>query len=348
MSDQPGPSKRIKFNDSNFEDTVMRWYNEIDEDASDVGSGDENIVSDHDSCSEEGLSISGEIDAEEQELEDCIEEKKNKNSTAVNKSPAKVFYGKNKFKWKSEPDTPRRKTPKHNIIMHLPGLRGPAMQSTTATSALIWSYFLDDDMLTTVVYFTNRKLSQMAVNYKNKSRNFPSRLPIPMSVNDHVDSDENVPTINSIFVDVPPVTQDEVAKATRTDPILDKETDFLATTIHANKEGLIRDTATPPRTIISDAAAVNSPRPKWSSSVAPASSLLSNNNCNPACSSVTLSSSSFADVLQIVSPAAVSDVTRRDKRERRKKEKSVILTSTTAKQALEETRSSNSSNVAAT
>ncbi|KAK4882284.1 hypothetical protein RN001_005603 [Aquatica leii] len=92
MSDQPGPSKRIKFSDSNFEDTVMRWYNEIDEDASDVGSGDENIVSDHDSCSEEGLSISGEIDAEEQELEDCIEEKKNKNSTAVNKSPAKVFY----------------------------------------------------------------------------------------------------------------------------------------------------------------------------------------------------------------------------------------------------------------
>ncbi|KAK4874630.1 hypothetical protein RN001_013990 [Aquatica leii] len=99
----------------------MRWYNEIDNDASDVGSGDENIVSGHDSCFKEGVSISGEIGAEKQELEDCTEKKEDTISNAANKSPDKVFYEKDKFKWKSEPDTPRRKTSKYNIMMNLPG-----------------------------------------------------------------------------------------------------------------------------------------------------------------------------------------------------------------------------------
>lgn len=54
MSSAPSLSKRIRYADPNYEETVLKWYEEIGDNSSDNSDFEENfaIQSDHDSESE--------------------------------------------------------------------------------------------------------------------------------------------------------------------------------------------------------------------------------------------------------------------------------------------------------
>nr|CAH7751100.1 unnamed protein product [Callosobruchus chinensis] len=54
MSENPGPSKKVRYGDPGFEETLMKWSEEVDSDDSDVEDcgTDEYEESEHDTNSE--------------------------------------------------------------------------------------------------------------------------------------------------------------------------------------------------------------------------------------------------------------------------------------------------------
>ncbi|KAK9737933.1 Transposase IS4 [Popillia japonica] len=121
----------------------MKWYEKVESEDSDIDEVSEfDIESEHDTNSEFDAS-------EDDESDDEV-------ATVTN------YYGRNPFKWVSEPLTQRSRTPRHNIVTHLPGLRGEARNiGNSATAIQIWKCLLSDNILEQVLKYINEKLSQM-------------------------------------------------------------------------------------------------------------------------------------------------------------------------------------------
>ena len=110
--------------------------------------------SDHDSVSEIHLSDENDSSADEVSSESDDE-------TSTN-----YYYGRNRFKWAKNSPVPS-KVRSHNIITHLPGLRGPALQSKPSSPLEAWSLLITDDMLGMILNYTNEKITELSANYGN-------------------------------------------------------------------------------------------------------------------------------------------------------------------------------------
>lgn len=153
-----GPSKRIRFTDKNFEETVMEWYNELNTDVSDIDNAPESefVESEHDTNSEISESES-DSDVDEHE--------------AVSVTDAKKYvYSKNRFRWCTSEAYPSSRTRKHNIVVKVPTIRGKGRELGDAADPYsVWNLLFSNDILSEIIQWTNCKLSQMRAQYKNES-----------------------------------------------------------------------------------------------------------------------------------------------------------------------------------
>ncbi|XP_050302765.1 piggyBac transposable element-derived protein 3-like [Anthonomus grandis grandis] len=172
-NDAPGPSKKIRFCDTDFESTGLRWLDEIENEMltaieSDEDSASESIYepSEHDTDTEQEGEEEEFANTDEQEDSEDYEEPVNQAS-----KKSRNFYGKNRFKWSSESFTSRSRTPKHNIVLRLPTLRGSAsLLGHEAQPFAVWNLLITDDMLKTILHWTNEKIKKQRANLKNSSR----------------------------------------------------------------------------------------------------------------------------------------------------------------------------------
>ncbi|CAH2003248.1 unnamed protein product [Acanthoscelides obtectus] len=81
-----GPSRRVRYGDPDFEETLLKLADEVDKDDSDIDSDAEFIYSDHESGSEQDM----DADCERLSTED--------DETSIGASTGNYFYGKNRFK----------------------------------------------------------------------------------------------------------------------------------------------------------------------------------------------------------------------------------------------------------
>ena len=131
MESRPSTSKRVKITDNDYEETVMKSLEEVEDDtlpdndelASDIESDCKLVIeSEHDSYSieEDRESDTNDIEREnENELNDETSKTSNENVSGADR---KQYFEKNKFSWTAEPSKPKRKTQKRNIISQRLGL----------------------------------------------------------------------------------------------------------------------------------------------------------------------------------------------------------------------------------
>lgn len=81
------------------------------------------------------------------------------------------YFGKNRFRWSSQPPVSRSRTLQHNIVQQPPGLkrnfRDVLNRNTTPSD--LWQLFFTDDMLREIVKHTNEKIRKIRPNYQNQS-----------------------------------------------------------------------------------------------------------------------------------------------------------------------------------
>lgn len=151
-NNRPGPS-RINPNDEKFEEVVTRWYEQCDSD-SDVDP-DFEIQSEHESESEQSLD---EDETADPKLED---------------TPTNYFVGKNNFRWCANQPPQNVRTRKHNIVMHLPGLRNPAKTLGNNPDILdVWRLIFNGAMVQELVQWTNEKIVKMRETYSASDASF--------------------------------------------------------------------------------------------------------------------------------------------------------------------------------
>lgn len=155
-----GPSKRVRYGDSDYDETLLKWYEEENDSGSDIDdiSPDFNIESEHDSNSE----IS--------EIEDCSESEEidDEDSAAGGKS---YIYGKNRYRWCTSEVRPSSRTRKHNIVIKVPILKAKAKElGDNANPLSVWNLLFSDNILKHIVQNTNHKLSAMRVKYSDNSK----------------------------------------------------------------------------------------------------------------------------------------------------------------------------------
>ena len=96
-------------------------------------------ISDADEPDETNPAFNSEHDTEsEQECDsdaDCVET----NEVVDNTESQRSFYGRNRFQWSSKEPVRNVRTPIHNIVVKLPGLKGRAkMLGDSCSPAQIW------------------------------------------------------------------------------------------------------------------------------------------------------------------------------------------------------------------
>nr|CAI5820503.1 unnamed protein product [Callosobruchus analis] len=102
MAHLPSTSKTVKFGDKDYETTLWRWFNEDDDDASDVDQVELDCAldCDHDSNSEQSASEAESNEATDMELDDNQDQKRNLGSSdRVENQNRNYYYGKNRYKW---------------------------------------------------------------------------------------------------------------------------------------------------------------------------------------------------------------------------------------------------------
>lgn len=104
-------SKRVRFGDRDFESVVTGWLDEIESDYSDIEEDEQDPTYQ---------------DSEESADEDLEALERNNDEQETNAPGKKAYYGKNRYKWSACAPIRNVRTPKHNIISHLPGLKGQA------------------------------------------------------------------------------------------------------------------------------------------------------------------------------------------------------------------------------
>lgn len=86
--------------------------------------------------------------------------------TDIFDGPSRYTYSKNRYKWSKIPPTTGR-TRSHNIIVHLPGLKGAARNCVEKTPYSFWNLLIDDDIINIIVECTNEKISELSFSYGN-------------------------------------------------------------------------------------------------------------------------------------------------------------------------------------
>lgn len=154
MDCNPGPSKRVKYGDKNYDQILTQWADEIESDASDIDSDSDFIPSAHESESE--------IEAEEVDQGNHEEDDVGETSTST------AFYGKNRFKWSSIPAVPKHtRTLQHNIVLKCPGLKNINVHS--ANPEQVWNLLFNERILNIILQYTNARLMKIKQKYKNTS-----------------------------------------------------------------------------------------------------------------------------------------------------------------------------------
>lgn len=153
-----GPSKRVRFGDKHFEETLQKWYDEVDSDASDIDNVPEDKFdnSDHDSASEQSEdSDDGEGDSDDEPL--------------INR--VKYFYGKNRCRWCKTEVRPSSRTRKHNIVIKVPVLKARAQRIGTKADPLsVWQLLFSDEIMDTVIRWTNKRLAKIRSEHTNQNK----------------------------------------------------------------------------------------------------------------------------------------------------------------------------------
>lgn len=80
----------------------------------------------------------------------------------IEKVPVKL-RGKNEFKWSGKMGKQSSRTPRRNLVIHLPGNKGAARGVTSGIAA--WSLFFTDDILNTIVSSTNKEIRLQRERY---------------------------------------------------------------------------------------------------------------------------------------------------------------------------------------
>ncbi|KAK9708169.1 hypothetical protein QE152_g27385 [Popillia japonica] len=168
--------KTVNVTDPNFEECVLRWFDESDVEFSDQ---------DRDSAS--NISIENAIASDHETA--MIETGEDSDVSDPGK---KYMYGKNRYKWAATEPTRNVRTPAHNIlklpgnrykwaateptrnvrtpahnILKLPGNRN-ALPTIEALKA--WQQIFSQDILDIVVYYTNLKIQEFRKKADNQNR----------------------------------------------------------------------------------------------------------------------------------------------------------------------------------
>ncbi|KAK9716820.1 Transposase IS4 [Popillia japonica] len=86
------------------------------------------------------------------------------------------FYGKNRFKWAKNPPRRDGRTPAHNIVTHLPGLKGPARLANPQSPLQAWKLLFTDEILEIILDHTNAKITELSVKYQSEKVTYINHL----------------------------------------------------------------------------------------------------------------------------------------------------------------------------
>nr|XP_023027506.1 piggyBac transposable element-derived protein 4-like [Leptinotarsa decemlineata] len=114
-----------------------------------------NIISTHETDSEQELSMDG----EEEEMIVDIDQRPGKHRHLS-------YYGKTGFQWNKCCFPKNFRTRQHNLIKKLPGVIGVAKNSKTAMET--WKLFSSDNIVQKIVEYTNQFIEKVAHSYKDK------------------------------------------------------------------------------------------------------------------------------------------------------------------------------------
>lgn len=138
--------RSVKFNDPHFEETVLRWYNDVEEDDDDIGSECEDNV--------EVLSDSESIV--------CLEDISDESDTDSQLQDGDIITGKSGFKWGTQ-EPPKTKTVARNIVVKVPGVSGNARNISSELEA--WQVLFTQDMIDKIVNYTNQEIDRKKESY---------------------------------------------------------------------------------------------------------------------------------------------------------------------------------------
>ncbi|KAK4880945.1 hypothetical protein RN001_004264 [Aquatica leii] len=142
MADASGPSQ-MRSDNPKFEEWALQAYNKINiEDFDNLGSEDEII--DLDNFIKSAQDTQSEKSASENEKEIINEEKKG------------YYLGKNNCTWLKQPPPAPSRTKRHNLVVSLPGLRGPLKKlGEIASPVQVWDLLFSEDMVHEVIQWIN-------------------------------------------------------------------------------------------------------------------------------------------------------------------------------------------------
>lgn len=168
MDLRPGTSKTVHPLDSNFESTILRWHNEEGSEGSDMEDGDDLEEHEYRLSSESGDDDEQSLSNDENIDEEASEEADQDNDNGIEK---KYFYGKDRQKWAVNEPVRNVRTPQHNIVVTLPGLKGPARTlGDRANPEDIWNLLISEAMINTIVQYTNIKIAEIRTRYAEETR----------------------------------------------------------------------------------------------------------------------------------------------------------------------------------
>lgn len=147
----------ICIGDQNFESVMTQWLHDVEDiEDSDAEAGN---VSDPDYNSEHDTE--SELDISSEESDQSVSNERNQ----------KALYGRNRYMWSAEEPKRNVRTPAHNIIVHLPGLKVKALRiGHSCTPLQIWECIFSEDMLVEVVTHTNEKIKEYRSRYADETR----------------------------------------------------------------------------------------------------------------------------------------------------------------------------------
>lgn len=104
--------------------------------------------------------IASEDEVEEREEDSETEQEDEGESEEDNEGIEEFFLGKDKTtKWAQKPPSAFRRARSHNIIMHLPGVKGNAKNASTVLQC--WESLFDSEILELIVKFTNQYINSI-------------------------------------------------------------------------------------------------------------------------------------------------------------------------------------------
>ncbi|KAK9722754.1 hypothetical protein QE152_g19490 [Popillia japonica] len=101
-------------------------------------------------------------DLENEEVHEIVTEQDEEQADDECEGVQSYYYGRNRFKWSANPSKPKAtRTESHNIVVQLPGLKGPAKFRNKADPDTIRNLLITEDILTIILTWTNVKLDKM-------------------------------------------------------------------------------------------------------------------------------------------------------------------------------------------